>query len=361
MKLVEVVDAHGFERPLRALTLLVPADWKLQGSVTYDPKNICTATLARVAFRAASPDGRLAVELLPAAAWTWSDHAGTRGFMEQDRQTKARFGLKGCDMGPPLLAKEYLSRVVVPGARRGARVVGTEVDPEAAKVVQEMARSVESQMKKAGVPMRVKADTARLRIAYDRDGKREEWLTAVAYSRATPAPTFDPRTGQLGQALSYVCGADHVFGASAPAGLLEANEKLFRAIVGSVRVDPAWQARVQQVQANMQAAEVKGAADRSRIIARSAEETRRIMSDGWQRRQESQDRVAERWSQAMRGVETFRNPATGETVELSNRYGNAWSNGKNEYLLSDSPGFDPNTVSRESWTRLQPVEPGPTR
>jgi hypothetical protein len=45
-------------------------------------------------------------------------------------------------------------------------------------------------------------------------------------------------------------------------------------------------------------------------------------------------------------------------VELSNRHGNAWSNGKNEYLLSDSPSFDPNSVSRDSWTRLQAVEPG---
>jgi hypothetical protein len=213
-----------------------------------------------------------------------------------------------------------------------------------------------------GVPARFVADTARLHIAYDRKGERqEEWLTAMTYARATPAPAFDPMTGQMGQALSYSCGADFVFASSAPAGRLEANEKLFRAIVGSVRVDPGWLARIQQVQLDIAAAQVKGARDRSRIIAQSAEDTRRIVDESYQRRQGSQDRIAERWSQATRGVETFRNPGTGETVELSNRYGNAWSNGKGEYLLSDAPGFDPSAVSREDWTRLQRVEPGAAR
>jgi hypothetical protein len=356
MKLVKVLDAHGFEKPLTAVTLLVPIDWTLRGGVEYQPKNICTATLARVSFRAASPDGRTAVEHFPAAAWSWSDSLGTRQFMEQDRQTKARFGMKGCDIGPPLLARDYLSRVLLPAARPGARVQGEEADPEADKAVRDMARSVETEMSRVGVPTRVKADTARLRIAYDKDGQRqEEWVTALTFARATPAPSFDRTTGQIGQSLSYVCGADYVFAATAPAGRLQANERLFRAILGSIRVDPGWLKRVQQVQLNMQAAEVKGAADRSRIIARSAEDTRRILSETYQRRQESQDRSSERWTQTYRGVETFRNPTTGETVELSNRYGNAWSNGRDEYLLSDSPGFDPNTVSRENWTRLQPV------
>jgi hypothetical protein len=359
MKQVKVVDAHGFEKPIPVLTLLVPVDWTIQGGVAYDPKNACTATLAQVGFRAASPDGRTAVELFPAAAWGWSDDALTRQFLEQDRQSKAQFGMKGCEVGPPVSAREYLTRRLLPRARAGAKVLSTDVDPEAAGGAAEMVRQLEAQAARAGLQVRLRADTARVRVAWSRDGTpEEEWLTAMTFSRGMMAPTLDPRTGQMGQALSYVCGAEFLFGLSAPAGSLEATEKLFRAVVSSVRVDPEWQARVQQVQANIQAAEIKGAADRSRIIAKSAEDTRQIIAGTNQRRQEAQDRSSERWSQAMRGVETFRNPSTGETVELSNRYGNAWTNGKNEYLLSDSPSFDPGAVSRENWTRLQAVEPG---
>jgi hypothetical protein len=57
-------------------------------------------------------------------------------------------------------------------------------------------------------------------------------------------------------------------------------------------------------------------------------------------------------------VDTYRDPASGETVELSNAYGNAWRNGRGEYLLSDSPSFDPTVELKEDWTRLEHVEPG---
>jgi len=359
MKLVKVVDLHGFEKPMTALTVLVPTDWSFQGEVRIDPKNACTATLVQVSFRATSPDGRTAVELFPGAAWSWSDDPATRQLLERDRQAKARFGRKGCPVGPPLSAKDYLSRSLAARARPGARIVESEVDPQAAKALAGLVKQAEAQAAQVGLTMQLRADTARIRIEYDREGKpEEEWLTGVTIARGTWAPTLDARSGRMGQALSYSCGAQFLFGARAPKGQLEASDKLFRAVVGSVRVAPAWQARVQDAQLKIQAAELKGARDRSRIIARSQQDASRIVNEGFQRRQEAQERNSEEWSQVIRGVETYRNPSTGETVELSNRYGNAWSNGKNEYLLSESPNFNPNTVSRDSWTRLEPVPVG---
>ncbi len=136
---------------------------------------------------------------------------------------------------------------------------------------------------------------------------------------------------------------------------MPAHEKLFHTVLSTVRVDPAWQARVSQVQANIQASQLQGARDRSRIIAQSAEDTRRIMRDGYEARQKSEDRNSERWSDAMRGVQTFRNPGTGEDVKLSNEYAHAWASGNGEYVLSDTPGFNPGQVLKGNWTELQPV------
>jgi len=359
MKLVKVLDRRGFEKPMTAVTLLVPTDWTFQGDVKYDPRNGCTATLAEVTFRAASPDGRTAVELFPMAAWTWSDDPMTRQFMERDLQTRAQFGMRGCPVSPPLSAQEYLASHLVPRVRPGSRVTGAEADADVANLAAQLVRQAQEESAQAGLPTQVRADTVRLRVEHEREGQPgEEWFTGITFARGTPMPTFNPMTGQMGQAMSYSCGAEYVFGAAAPKGKLAASEKLFRAIVGSVRVAPEWQARVQQAQLNIQATEVKGAVDRSRIIAKSAEDTSRIIDETYQRRQASQDRISQQWSQVRRGVETFRNPGTGETVELSNQYGNAWSNGKNEYLLSDTPGFDPNTVSSENWTRLERSQPG---
>ncbi|MCG6870529.1 MAG: hypothetical protein LJE91_17885 [Gammaproteobacteria bacterium] len=37
LKQVELVDAQGFERPMTALTLLIPVDWRAQGGVSWNP------------------------------------------------------------------------------------------------------------------------------------------------------------------------------------------------------------------------------------------------------------------------------------------------------------------------------------
>ena len=60
--------------------------------------------------------------------------------------------------------------------------------------------------------------------------------------------------------------------------------------------------------------------------------------------------------QIIRGVQTFRDPSTGElTFELSNQYDHAWLNGSNEYLMSDDPSFNPNRSLTGNWTELQVV------
>jgi len=56
-------------------------------------------------------------------------------------------------------------------------------------------------------------------------------------------------------------------------------------------------------------------------------------------------------------VQTYRDPSTGRTFELSNQYGHAWLNGANQYVMSDDPNFNPNSALSGSWNELQPVQP----
>jgi len=62
-------------------------------------------------------------------------------------------------------------------------------------------------------------------------------------------------------------------------------------------------------------------------------------------------------SQIIRSVQTFRDPSTGRTFELSNQYGHAWLNGANEYVMSDDPNFNPNSQLTGNWSELQAVPP----
>jgi hypothetical protein len=61
--------------------------------------------------------------------------------------------------------------------------------------------------------------------------------------------------------------------------------------------------------------------------------------------------------QNLRDVQTYRDPSTGRTFELSNQYGHAWLNGANQYVMSDDPNFNPNSALPGSWNELQPVQP----
>jgi predicted phage gp36 major capsid-like protein len=53
----------------------------------------------------------------------------------------------------------------------------------------------------------------------------------------------------------------------------------------------------------------------------------------------------------------YSDPSTGQQVQMSNQYGHAWASttgNTNEYILTDSPTFNPNgQVGSGSWTQMK--------
>ena len=70
-----------------------------------------------------------------------------------------------------------------------------------------------------------------------------------------------------------------------------------------------------------------------------------------------EDHVFAGYSQATLGLQTYRNPTTGETFDLSNQYRHAGVNNLNDVVLTDQEGRDPNAAIKGNWTPLQPVRP----
>jgi nucleoid DNA-binding protein len=107
----------------------------------------------------------------------------------------------------------------------------------------------------------------------------------------------------------------------------------------------------------MQAIEQKGIRDRVAINTQTAKDLAEIQRQGYANQQKSEDRIFGNFSDATRGVESFRNPSTGETFEVSNLYGRAWVNARNEVYLTDQTGADPNVLFKGgTWTALEPVK-----
>ena len=108
--------------------------------------------------------------------------------------------------------------------------------------------------------------------------------------------------------------------------------------------------------AQMNADDSRAAMQRSAIATQYGRDTSRMINQGYQLRSKMQDSAFHQWDQAIRGVQTFRSPSTGETVELSNLYGHAWAGGGNQYIRSESEGFNPNSTVSGNWTRMEAVK-----
>jgi len=357
LKRAEVVDQHGFEKPLPAMSVLIPVDWTFQGEVKLAQRIGDPADLVKLVFRTTSPDGRLAIELLPSWNWSWVDDPMMRQAIQNQSAMAAQLGRAPTQMMPPMTARDFLSKVAVPKLRPGAKLLGIEPIPDLDPALQSQVKQAQALASQAGLQTRLRADEARARIQLA-VGKApaEEWITAVVITHATAMPTLTPGSGQMRQSATYQSSAESIYALRAPPGELPTHEKLFRTVISTVRVNPAWQARVTQVQASMSASNVQSAQDRSKIIAQSAEAQRRSIQGAYEAHQKAEDKSAERFSDAMRGLQTYRNPVTGEDVKLSNQYGHAWASGNGEYVMSDTPGFKPGDVLQGHWTELQPVK-----
>jgi hypothetical protein len=350
LKMVRIMDEQGFGQPVEVARMLVPADWRTEGGVQWDSTQLrCPMNIVKIRFRAVAPDGVTGVEFAPGNMWT----AASDPQMQQILSNQARMGT-GCDVGPVAGAADYLRGAVVQRFRPGARVTGAQSLPEVTRAKQAQLAQFYEPMVRQGYVRGYKADAASIRISYSQNGKPvEEWLTTTVLSVAMPsANTAALMQGQVNMsAATYTMLADSVFSARAPEGNFD--NKLAATITASVRSNPQYQAAINKFLSNMNNIAQKGVMDRARIWREAGQQISATITQTYQAQQAVQDRLASQFSQTIRGVETYFDPASGKNVELTGGYTNAWVNNRGEYLLSDSPGFDPGVALKEQWTPLK--------
>jgi hypothetical protein len=155
-----------------------------------------------------------------------------------------------------------------------------------------------------------------------------------------------------GQSASYTCTTAQKLAVRCPAGKEAEARKLLSTVMASFRINPEWQAGVQRMVNNVAAVEQRETAKRAAIQRDAANYAADLQQRSWEERQASQDRVAEGWSQALRGVETW-SDGHGGSIELNAGYNEAWSRPDGSYILSNDPNFDPNVAFRENWEKLE--------
>lgn len=353
LKVVKIMDEQGFGQPVEVARLLIPTDWRTEGGVRWDSSQTrCPLNIIKLQFRAVAPDGLSGIEFSPGYMWQAANDPMMQQVLRQ--QAAAR---TGCDAGPISGASEFLRGTVIPHLRPGARVAGAEPLPAVTQAKERLLAETYGPLVRAGYVRSYKADAASVRIGYTENGRAmEEWLSTTILTIATPsANTAALMQGQMNMsASSFSMVSDGVFCARAPAGKFD--RKLVATIIASTRPNPQYQAAVSQFLSNMNNIAQRGAMDRARIWQQAGEQISATINQTYQHQQAIQDHAAQQFSQAVRGAETYVNPATGTHVELTGGYDTAWVNNRGEYLLSDSPGFNPAIAFQENWTQLKKAQ-----
>jgi hypothetical protein len=99
--------------------------------------------------------------------------------------------------------------------------------------------------------------------------------------------------------------------------------------------------------------QIRNIGEISKMISRTSNEIREDQMKSWTARQAVNDRIVDNFCRGIRGVEAYNDPLAGKTVELPSGYTNVWANRSGEYILSESPSYNPNVGSNIEWQRIE--------
>jgi hypothetical protein len=348
MKQVKIID-QGLGNGRPAYDLMIPTTWEFKGWVNVGvAEGGCFADWFSVVGDAKSADNAIELQILPQYTWQYVDDPAAQRTLQQENQKAARVGMKPCPVRMPVHAADFLRQDLLEKYRKGKPIVSIEPFPE----LNQFARHrLGLPPDGTGNPGGIHTEAARARLAFDdeKGNAVEEWVTAVIVVRAL----------QSGRGVAYDWHAINIMNLRTPKGQLDANDKLFKLIASTIHPEPEWQTWSNGVIAGMYRKKQEEEAKQSAIIAAFQQHVADTINGVVANQQRGSYNAAVGQDQLIRGVQTFRDPSSGATYELSNQYDHAWLDGSNQYVMSDDPNFNPNGKVSGNWTSLQPVRPQP--
>ncbi len=324
---------------MEAFRLLIPKGWQAQGSITWSA-NPALPTQSR--FRFHDPDSQSELNIFPSQSYFWTDN---QVFLRTNPPGSLRFGTL---VARPIEMKTSFVRIIIPNFRSGVsklRIVEQKNVPELAQLAQGQPAP--------GVIAR--AEGGKVRIEYQEKGRlmEEEIYAAVSqFITRQPGSFLSPD-----YSINYWY-IDYIFSFKAEKGKLDDQSKLFQTMIYSLKVAPQYFAKVVNVKemlAQMAIQRIHATGRIGEIIAQAGSDIRADQQQAWEQRQQVQERIAQNFSDYVRGVERFHDPLAGKEVELPAGYGHAWANNLGEYIVSDSPSYNPNIGSSHHWELLKPA------
>jgi hypothetical protein len=320
--------------------LLIPKGWKAEGGVTWSEN---FALPARSRFRFYNPRGSEELNFFPTRVFFWTNN---RTFLTTNPPGSLRFGTL---VARPVGLHDAFTRSVISGAKRnmnGMTIVKEKEVPELAGI----ARGLPAQGVNAS------AQAGKMRIVY---GERGRQMEEEFYAAVSQFVTNLPGSAYSGGYFINFWYIDYVFSFRDERGKLDSRSRIFQTMIYSMKVNQRWFAKVVNVKEMLVQRQIRGIKAVGRMgqmIAQAGSQMREDQQRAWEQRQQANDRIVQNFSDHIRGVERYNDPRAGKDVELPAGYGNAWANDLGEYIVSESPSYNPNIESNQHWEQLAPAK-----
>jgi len=334
-KTFSYLDREGIG--IEAFRLLIPSDWKVEGGIRWILDNPGMPAVA--SFRVMDPKGANEFEVFPNQSFFWTNNPMHRQLFP--------VGSKyfGSEVRVPVKVLDALKQIVLPrfrGSAAAMQLVNEQLLPD-------LAKSLGAGQAQPGVS--AWADGGKIRIQYERGGTAmEEEIFGIVESYSFPIQTM------TGVATNTLWNASYLFSFKAKKGALDAQAKLFQTIATSFRVNPQWFNKYTQVVEYLikrQIQKIHSIGELSRIISQTHNEISESNLQSYYDRQAVYDRVADNFSQHIRGVDAYYDPFEQKSVELPSGYRHAWTNNLGEYILTEQEDFNPNIGSNLHWEMME--------
>lgn len=347
----EIVDTQ--QGGLVMSTMTVPVDWKVTSNVLWTYGDVSHPV--RASARAEAPDGSAWVEYFPIEIFFWL----------QPVTSPVPIGTRSLGMihKPNIGLEEAMNRFVIApyrGKKKGLQVVGSRPInglPEAF----------------GGPPFPGQAVAVRLRYAVGDQTADEDMYGLLGTGNQIPYTGPQGTWYESHRPLAFV----HAVGATN--GKLDSLYPLLAFIATSVKVDPIWEQRRQQVMQQLAAefnrmiakgyAQIQAAAQMSKAI--SANNDAMLAGMQAQRQAQAASDAARRaaanagggggspnddFSQYLRGTERMKDPYWGESDHSYNEQYH-WTDGQGNYRHSNDSTYNPNVGAGggPTWQRMEPA------
>lgn len=326
---IDIVDSAGFGQPMNALSVDVPNSWRHEARVDWDKSSLCVWNAPRLNLEASSADGMHGISLLPTMGWQVST-------MPVDQ-------FDPCPTAPMAMVRDYLE-FVARNARPNMRVISFRDRPDLSNPA-----------------ARFPVYGGELLIGYTLQGHemRESLVSAITHTRLAPG--------------GILVNANYTLAVRAPDGMLDFN--FAERVRSSLRLDETWYQRytqwslgqLQEARRQAQTAiqnwhnrrmneiTLAGMTARHNIRMGTIAEIGRINTQIFNNRMASGERIQAATINAIQEVQPWRDPGTGQQVDLSIHYNHAWQLSDGRQFLTNDPNFNPDRDLGIAGRQLVPV------